>query len=279
MFRTVHADNKAALAELRGGELDAQYEANRLASIPVADPNGAIASRIRTEYAVAAQNAAGAMNNPAYRVDQAPHGWGSTATPTPATCAHCQSPATSERANQSGEWIKLCDSHMCLRKQWAEDSILPADHTIPMVEADARQASYGITHQSAFVYRTSKSSAPTRIVVWSNTGRLNARNGQPVRYGDYGPIDGGDGKFIDPKGKATDAPVSILLSPECTVIDAYGTGTGTVGSGQMWAPRTGGGQITLRPGETVSLAYPDGTVSGPYPVRFTNNGHGFIEII
>ena len=149
----------------------------------------------------------------------------------------------------------------------------PADHTIPMIKADDRQASYGITHTSEFVYRTSKSSYPTRIEVWSNIDRLNPRNGEPVRYGDMGPIDGGEGKYLDPSNKATDSPVTILLSPECIAIDAYGTSTGTAGSGQIYAPG-----VTLRQAETVSLAYPDGYEHGPYAVRFTGNGHGYVEI-
>jgi len=156
---------------------------------------------------------------------------------------------------------------------WVTPAAPVADHTIPMVPADAREASDGITHKSQYVYQTSKSSYPTRIVRWSNVGRPNPRNGQPVRFGEVGPIDGGDGQYLDPSNRATDNPVTILVDPEDITIDNYGTGTGTVGSGQVYAPN---GEI-LRPGETVTLTYGDDT-SGPYPVRFTGNGHGYVEI-
>ncbi len=169
-----------------------------------------------------------------------------------------------------GTFREACSAHGC---PGCPVPAPVADHTIPMVPADAREASYGITHKSQYVYRTSKSGYPTRIVRWSNTGRLNGRNGQPVRFGEVGPIDGGDGQYLDPRNRATDNPVTILVSTEDITIDAYGTGTGTVGSGQVYAPR---GEI-LRPGETVTLTYGDDT-SGPYPVRFTGNGHGYIEI-
>lgn len=108
---------------------------------------------------------------------------------------------------------------------------------IPMLPVSAyRTASYEIMYESKFVYRTRKSSAPTRVVMWGNTERPNPRNGEPVRYGDYGPIDGGNGRYLDPNNNPTDDPVTVLLSPESTAITDNGTNTGTEASGQVYAP-------------------------------------------
>lgn len=138
--------------------------------------------------------------------------------------------------------------------------------------SDYRASHYGVLFESAYVYRTGRSYSPTRVVVWSNTSRPNARNGEPVRHGDYGPIDGGAGRYLDPHNKATDAERSVLLSTESTVIDAYGTGTGSKESGQVWA------DDKLCDGDALTLAYPDGTeetLTARFP-RYSN-GHGFAE--
>jgi hypothetical protein len=147
---------------------------------------------------------------------------------------------------------------------------------IPMAEATEYDRSrygssrYGITHRSAFVYRTTQSHSPTRIVAWSNVHRLNARDGQTVAWGEYGPIDGGNGRYLDPHRNATDNEVSVLISTESTSIDRYGTGTGTAGSGQvLWGP-----DVKLAEGDTLILRYAGTGVEEKRTVRFSNNGHG-----
>ena len=143
-------------------------------------------------------------------------------------------------------------------------------HEIPMLPAKpSRTDDYGVLHSSAFVYQTSRGSGPTRIDVWDNTRRPNARNGEPLRWGQCGVLDGGNGRYLDPENQATDETVSVLLTPECTVIDAYGTGTGSAASGQVYSPD---GE-TIRSGDTLMLMYPDGTHEARV-VRFTGNGHG-----
>lgn len=147
------------------------------------------------------------------------------------------------------------------------------EYIIPMITADdyAREH-YGITFKSACVYRVAGSSAPTRVKVWDNTRRPNPRNGEPVRYGEFGPRDGGNGEFLDPHNRATDARVSVLLSPESSVISAHRNGTGTVASGQVYAP----GDARLRTGDVLVLVHPDGS-HAHVTVRMTNNGHGVAE--
>src|SRR4029453_18126925 len=94
-------------------------------------------------------------------------------------------------------------------------------HEILVIPVDPqRAASYGITHASEYVYRTTGHGYPTRVQVWDNTRRPNPRDGQTVRYGQYGKLDGGNGRFLDPHHDATDMPVSVLLSPEASVITA-----------------------------------------------------------
>lgn len=142
-------------------------------------------------------------------------------------------------------------------------------HRIPMVPTNAGQrAQYGVEFTSAFVYRTSKSTAPTRIDMWANR-KPNPRDGQPVRYGEYGPIDGGNGRLLDPGNRATDEPVSVLLSPESTVITAQRNGTGHPDSGQVWGPQ----DDCIRPGDTLLLVFADGRQE-TWRATFSNNGHG-----
>jgi hypothetical protein len=75
---------------------------------------------------------------------------------------------------------------------------VPAEHRVELVEATSDRAQHGITHLSRYVFRTSKSHYPTRVKVWTNVNRPNPRNGQPVKFGEYGKIDGGDGQFGTP---------------------------------------------------------------------------------
>lgn len=142
-------------------------------------------------------------------------------------------------------------------------------HHIPMATASENAKTHDILTKSTFVYRTSKSSFPTRIVEWSNINRLNNRNGEGVRYGDYGKLDGGNGLYLDPHNDATDSMVTVLISTESTSIDAYGTGTGTPASGQQWATQ----ESLISEGDILVLLYPDGT-EWEYVAHFTNNGHG-----
>lgn len=152
---------------------------------------------------------------------------------------------------------------------------MESTHRIPMADGSAYDREhYGVTHRSAFVYRHGRGSGPARVVTWSNTHRLNPRNGQPVRYGDMGPRDGGNGVYLDPRNRATDSPTSVLISLESTVITNSGTNTGTVASGQVYAPDG----ATLRDGDVLTLVYPDGT-EVTYTARFPRmgNGHGHAE--
>lgn len=157
---------------------------------------------------------------------------------------------------------------------------MTADHLIVMTPATAyRTEHYGITHTSDYVYLNPRAgNFPTRVVVWDNTRRVNPDPGGPVQFGQYGPLPtGGDGKYIDPSNRATDDELTILLTPESVTIDAYGTGTGTRGSGQLWAPD---GEI-LRDGDTVRLIFVD-PVGEPrvsdYVARIPHNanGHGYL---
>lgn len=132
---------------------------------------------------------------------------------------------------------------------------------------------YGILFRSRYVYNSAHSTYPTRVVVWDNTRRVNGRNGEPVRHGDYGPIDGGIGRYLDPRNKVTDSERSILLSTESIVITNNGTNTGTEASGQVYAPEG----AKLRDGDTVTLLYPDGrTEEGAAVFPRWSNGHGHV---
>lgn len=139
---------------------------------------------------------------------------------------------------------------------------------VELREASAESKSYGVTHKSRYVYSTSRGHYPTRVEVWSNVDRPNPRNGEPVRWGQYGKLDGGNGRYLDPGHDATDAPVTVLLTPESTIITSDGTNTGTEASGQVYASG-----VTIRTGDVLCLIYPDGREES-WTVRFTRNGHG-----
>lgn len=142
-------------------------------------------------------------------------------------------------------------------------------HVIPMTAVEPN--SFTELFRSRFVYRGWNSSV-IRINVWDNTGRPNRRNGEPIRWGQCGPLDGGDGLYLDPHNEATDAETSILITPEATVISAHGDGTGTEASGQVYAEQAG----PLRSGDILRLTFPDGSVLVRV-VRMTNNGHGVAD--
>ena len=122
---------------------------------------------------------------------------------------------------------------------------------IDMVEADSyRREGYGITHTSRYIYRVEGARGdvhnpvfPHRVKVWDNTVRPD-----------------GSGKYIDPNGKSTDSPVSVLTSAGPLAITSSGTNTGTAASGRVYA------DVPLTIGETVRLRWPDGSLSDPYVV-------------
>jgi hypothetical protein len=140
--------------------------------------------------------------------------------------------------------------------------MIMTEHQILMMSAQDR---YGVTHVSAYVYRTARHSFPTRVVAWSNVNRKNPHPGER-KWTDFGSI-GGEGKYLDPHNQGTDSEESFLLSPESSVIDAYGTGTGTEASGQVFA------EEIIRPGDALVLVFPDGSNVASV-AHFTNNGHG-----
>lgn len=128
--------------------------------------------------------------------------------------------------------------------------------TIEMTPAPSN--TYGIRFKSVHVYRMTgpglhNRSFPHRIAEWDNTMRLNTNPDEWSEYsGKTGP-----GTFVDPSGKGTDEPTSWLTSSESVAITNNGTNTGTVASGQVYA------DVTLKIGDQVVLAYPDGTTSAP----------------
>jgi hypothetical protein len=145
------------------------------------------------------------------------------------------------------------------------------EHTIDMTATDEyTRKSYNKTFRSLFVYSFAQSSSPTRIDVWCNTERINARNGQPVRWGNFGPIDGGNGRYLDPHNEPTDDETTILVNPESTIISAHGDSTGSPASGQVYDPHQAD---RIRHGDTLRLLFPDGSVE-VRTVKMTNNGHG-----
>lgn len=129
---------------------------------------------------------------------------------------------------------------------------------IELLESDTYNGEhYGITHRSRYVYHVTgpklhNPSAPHRLKVWDNTRRQNNAPDE------YAPNRGkpGPGAYLNPDGKGTDEAASFLLSAEATVI----TNTGTVASGQVYAPET------LKVGGFVVLRYPGGRLSDPYRV-------------
>ena len=160
-------------------------------------------------------------------------------------------------------------------------------HEILMIEtAEYRRDHYGVTHSSLYVYGTSTSHSPTRIDMWDNTGRPNPFKG--MKLGDVAfkgnphreqvitewfankasrPL---TAKYFDPQNEPTDAPVSILISPESSAICAdTSMNTGQPGSGQVYDKG-----VTLRREDTATLRFLDGTTRD-VALHFTNNGHGY----
>lgn len=139
--------------------------------------------------------------------------------------------------------------------------------------SDYRNEHYGVMYESRNVFATSSSGryTPNRIALWNNLRRPNPRNGERVRYGDYGVIDGGNGKFLDPQNKATDDTVSILITPESSVLCANTSmNTGQPGSGQVFAK-----DVLLSDGDTATLSYPRGlTREVTINLPRGHNGHG-----
>lgn len=133
--------------------------------------------------------------------------------------------------------------------------------------SEYESATYRILSRSEFVYHMAGAGlhnrhSPHRITLWDNTGKPNPDNGGPIKYGDYGPLPtGGNGAYIGPDNRATDFPLSVTTSAESTVITNNGTNTGTVASGQVYAPET------LAIGDVVIFRLPDGTLSDPWRIR------------
>ena len=157
-------------------------------------------------------------------------------------------------------------------------------HRIPLLPGDESAAHYGITHRSAFVYDTRVyGGAPTRVNVWSNTGRPNPDKGKSLgdtlRNGnvltEYSLPGTATREYLDPHNAPTDDPVSILLTPESTVMCAdTRMNTGQPGSGQVFARN-----IRLGDGDTADLIYPEGTVQRVtlhFPRHHNNHGYATI---
>lgn len=143
------------------------------------------------------------------------------------------------------------------------------EHRIEMAEGDERRRDhYGVTHESVYVYRVRPDHWPTRIQVWDNTGRPNPHPGE-TKWNEFGRI-GGDGQYLDPRNEGTDEEVTVLFSPESSVISARGDSTGTPASGQVWAPD----HEPITTGDVVVLVYPDGREERRTAV-LTNSGHGY----
>jgi hypothetical protein len=159
---------------------------------------------------------------------------------------------------------------------------MQAHHTIVLDTGNARDASYGIKYRGRNVYSTRKSHSPTRLVVWDNTGRPNPdlgkglgdklRNGNVLTTYTVGQGHG-TRRYIDPQGNPSDEPITILLTPESSVICAdTRMNTGQPGSGQVYAPGV------LADGDSATLVYPSGTrreVILHFPAH--TNGHGYAK--
>ena len=136
-------------------------------------------------------------------------------------------------------------------------------HMIAMIPVKAdRTENYGITHASVYIYGRAQ-----RIEAWDN--RPDKRPGRTF------------GQLVDPYGRPTTDAQTVLISPEAVCLSAHGDSTGTVASGQVWAP---GGEV-LREGDTVRLLWIDAEVgSAPrvgelYRVTYKRHGnyHGQLD--
>jgi hypothetical protein len=138
------------------------------------------------------------------------------------------------------------------------------NHVMVMRDAgEYRRDSYGVLYQSCLVYDTTKSHAPTRLDVWSNTDR--PYNEDRATWNTRGK----GFKYLDPHNNGTDDEVSFILSPESSVICSdTSRNTGQPGSGQVYAEGE-----RLGEGDTATLVYPDWTIQRVV-LHFTNNGHG-----
>lgn len=145
---------------------------------------------------------------------------------------------------------------------------------IQMTPVSRDSMGYGIRAKSENVYETNRSLYPTRVVLWDNTGRPTKRNGEPVQHGKYGPVNGGNGRWLDPQNKATDDMLTILLTTESMGISSTpGMSTGQPGSGQVWAVAD-----KMRDGDTATLVYDRdgfGDVEVTLHLPLHTNGHGY----
>jgi hypothetical protein len=143
-------------------------------------------------------------------------------------------------------------------------------HTIQISAPTANDATYGILGRSRFIYSGRHGSGPLRVIVWSNVNRPNPGE---TRWNAYGSV-GGNGRYLDPHNKGTDAAITVLISPEATMITAERTGTGHPLSGQVWAPD----HKSLVAGDTLTLVMPDGSVIAGTADFSDGNGHGHMVI-
>lgn len=116
--------------------------------------------------------------------------------------------------------------------------------------SEYRRTTYGVEYESTTLHKmTGKGlhnpSFPHRIDVWDNTRRPNPRNGQPVRFGDYGPVDGGNGRYLGPDRRATDDEQTFTVSAQSVMLAARPVERAPYGA-------------DLAVGQTVTVRYPDG---------------------
>jgi hypothetical protein len=164
-----------------------------------------------------------------------------------------------------------------------------SEHHTMVLDTSTRydQEHYGVMYRGRHVYQTTKSTAPTRLVVWDNTKRPNPDNGKQLgdtleagdRRGNTATrwaIDSGHtrGRYLDPMNRPTDSRYSLLLTPESSAMCAdTRMNTGQPGSGQVYS------QGRLGDMDTATLVYPDGTTA-EIVLHFPkwHNGHGFAVI-
>lgn len=147
-----------------------------------------------------------------------------------------------------------------------------ATHIIPVLPTSDDRRRYGITHQSALVYRVMNAPGerrvsfrlhnpeyPHRILVWDNTGRPNT---DPETRDEHGR-NAGPGRYLDPSRKGTDAETTVRLSSESTAISPNRSrpATGDPRSGQQYAQ-----DVVLTVGDYVILESTEG-LSEPYVIR------------